>query len=198
MDGEPHTNKIENLHVRDAHINLVLQDGEQGIVIGAGSNSDLWKRKGFTTLDNNNVHNPTFVGDANYLRDLLGIESYNLVVSEYLTFSAGPGDEGVSMTNIAHGCFEILKPGGKLIIIAAETMLAIADVSDAAMPLQREMIASLEAEGFVDIESSIRPTHQIVLGEKPVGDKVLFEEVYLERSAICTARKPNATEIRAV
>lgn len=111
-----------------------MPNDKRGIVLGAGNNTQIWRDKGWETLDIDATCNPDHVLDANNLAASFGDNMFDFVYVEYLTMhpvARTPvrtiDKEGVDFDEPAVGHKEVLKqshaalkPGGVLTIETAD------------------------------------------------------------------------------
>ena len=92
-----------------------MPDGKRGIVLGSGDNTDLWKKKGWKTLDVKPTSKVDFVADANNLEKVIAPSSQDFLLAEYISFDL-TGKKGVIAKNLIEQSNKVLKIGGILII----------------------------------------------------------------------------------
>lgn len=95
-----------------------MPNNKAGLVLGSGDNSKEWADRGWVTLDIDASVNPHFAVDANYLTDEIPANSLDYVCAEALRFDP-LGIKGVNPARLLQQVNDVLKPGGKLIIITA-------------------------------------------------------------------------------
>jgi hypothetical protein len=92
-----------------------MPDGKKGIVLGSGGNTELWKKKGWKTLDIKSKSKADFVADANNLEKAIAPGSRDFLLAEYISFDL-TGKKGVIAKNLIEQSNKVLKIGGILII----------------------------------------------------------------------------------
>jgi hypothetical protein len=118
-----------NDKLNDLYVELVFESrkamkkmpkDKRGIVIGSGDNTEKWHKKGWETLDFNPIHKTNYIGDANYLSELIGEEDhYNFLFSENVPITMSECSmpvDGIRLENILSQTSGVLKKNGVLII----------------------------------------------------------------------------------
>lgn len=95
-----------------------LPEGESGIVIGPGRNTQKWDAKGWTTLDIDPEGDPDIVMDAQHLTEAVDPGSQDYIFAECLSFDPR-GNEGVVPARLLQQANIALKMGGQIIIETA-------------------------------------------------------------------------------
>lgn len=133
LNSEGHRFNSETIRLvdecRDALERMPI--GSKGIVIGPGYNATAWHSKGWETIDILDSVKPTYVADANRLREIVG-NDYDYVMSEYVTMNEIAGhstpvvspktfqvvnyEPAVGHENLLIQAGAILKARGRLIV----------------------------------------------------------------------------------
>jgi hypothetical protein len=160
------------------------------LVVGAGENTQFWKRKGACTLDVDPTCNPDLVADANIMSEDLGVQKsgpFDIVLAEIIKFDPH-GKDGVTMVNLASQTFDVLGNGGILIIETA-TFDDTKFLGSAKVPTPKDALSILANIGFVDAAFHRGEVTVVLDAPKPIGDKV-SATFYTENYAIFRATKP--------
>ena len=95
---------------------LHMPEGKYGIVLGSGSNTESWNKKGWKTLDIKPESKADYIVDANEMDKAVAPSSQDFLFAEFISF--GPtGKKGVIAKKLIEQSSKALKIGGTLIII---------------------------------------------------------------------------------
>ena len=92
-----------------------MPDGKKGIVLGSGGNTELWKKKGWNTLDIKPENKSDYVADANKMTKVVAPASQDFLFAEHISFDP-TGKKGVIAQKLIEQSNKVLKIGGILII----------------------------------------------------------------------------------
>jgi curved DNA-binding protein CbpA len=117
--------------------------GKQGVVIGAGGNTENWKERGWKTLDIDPTTGADFIIDANYLEKIASPASQDFLYSEYVKFDP-EGWNGVASARILQQANKILKMNGEFVIKSA----IFENVPNITTPEKETFLKLLKDHGF--------------------------------------------------
>jgi hypothetical protein len=92
-----------------------MPEGKKGIVLGSGGNTEIWKKKGWKTLDIKLASKADYIVDANKLEKLIMRASQDFLLAEFISFDP-TGKKGVIAKKLIQQSNKVLKIGGILII----------------------------------------------------------------------------------
>lgn len=92
-----------------------MPDGKRGIVLGSGGNTEVWKKKGWKTLDIKPENKADYVADANKMEKAVAPASQDFLFAEYISFDP-TGKKGVIANKLIEQSNKVLRSGGILII----------------------------------------------------------------------------------
>lgn len=122
-----------------------MPEGKEGIVVGSGPNTELWRAKGWKTLDLDPESNADMILNANEMAGTVAPESQDFVYAEAITMDS-KGVKGASPARLLNQFNKVLKPGGKLIIQTAHF-----EGVKTSLPNREGYIKLLQAHGFYGI-----------------------------------------------
>ena len=94
---------------------LHMPEGKTGIVLGSGSNTESWKKKGWKTLDIKPDSKADYIADANKMEKAVAPASQYFLYAEFISFDP-TGKKGVIAKKLIEQSSKALKIGGILII----------------------------------------------------------------------------------
>ena len=91
--------------------------GISKLIIGSGGNTDAYKKTGWKTLDIDPVENADYILDANYMSEVILLNSQDIIYYENVSFASDESESsGVYPRRIISESAYALKLNGKLII----------------------------------------------------------------------------------
>ena len=145
LNQEGLRSKYEPLAIIDEAREVIarMPSNKKGVVIGSGGNTQLWRDKGWRTLDIDVNVRPDVTLDANYLTSEFQPNSQDYILAECITFDP-LGKEGVSPARLLQQANEALKIGGTIIIESA----SFENEPGATTPNRREFPKQMVDHGF--------------------------------------------------
>lgn len=170
-----------------------MPQGKRGICVGSGDLTDIWRQRGWETLDLAKEYEPTYAVDANSMIKHLGSDKYDYVYVENISMSNLGGRDGVIRNRLIRQVNAILKKGGKLILQTADFG-----------PLERNCTPLPIAEYFLPflIKSGFKPYLEVAdktifqdSSKRSLGERVVY---YAEKISdnFDRQRYPHATPLR--
>jgi hypothetical protein len=145
-----------------------MPEGQTGVVLGSGPNTESWRQKGWQTLDIDAAAKADFTADANKLDEVLPPGSQNYILAECIRFDE-TAERGVASDVLLSQANRALAVGGKLVIETAH----FENHPTSKLPDRKEYAKRMTAYGFNTV---VELNDYISFG--PDGEKQVQKVVY--------------------
>ncbi len=123
-----------------------MPEGHCGLVLGSGPNTEVWRTRGWATLDLQARVGADFTADANYLEDIIPPACLDYVCAENIRFDP-KGEQGVGRGRLLDQANKVLKPGGFLIIQTAHKE----NIPGTTVPDRAKYVNQMRDHGFATV-----------------------------------------------
>ncbi len=134
--------------------------GKDGVVVGSGGNSQMWKDRGWRTLDIDERTGADIIIDANRMSSVIMPRSEDYVFAEAIKFDP-KAEEGVGYGTLLLEANTVLKNGGILIIESAHKE----NKPSSTLPDRHKFVKWMARTGF----DTVAELHQILTVKNPNG-----------------------------